>query len=119
MVHTTIDLDKQQLAREAIATKMGDIGPSSALVTINPRNGYILAMASSADYADTKFNLAAQGERQPGSSFKVFALMTALRKGVNPNTHALHVGVADRASTTPSTARRSTSRPTAARAAAT
>jgi len=86
VVHTTIDLDKQKLAREAIANKMGDIGPSSALVTINPRNGYILAMASSADYADTKFNLAAQGERQPGSSFKVFALMTALRNGVNPNT---------------------------------
>jgi penicillin-binding protein 1A len=86
VVHTTIDLDKQKLAREAIATKMGNIGPSSALVTINPRNGYILAMASSADYADTKFNLAAQGERQPGSSFKVFALMTALRNGVNPNT---------------------------------
>jgi penicillin-binding protein 1A len=86
VVHTTIDLDMQRKARQAIADKLGDIGPSSALVTINPRNGYILAMASSADYAQTKFNLAAQGERQPGSSFKVFALMTALRNGVNPNT---------------------------------
>jgi penicillin-binding protein 1A len=85
VVHTTIDLDKQRKAREAIASQMGDIGPSSAIVTINPRNGYILAMASSADYADTKFNLAAQGARQPGSSFKVFALMTALREGVNPS----------------------------------
>ena len=85
VVHTTIDLEKQKEAREAIKTKLGDIGPSSALVTINPKNGYILAMASSADYAETKFNLAAQGERQPGSSFKVFALMTALRRGVNPN----------------------------------
>jgi penicillin-binding protein 1A len=85
IVHTTIDLEKQRLAREAIKTKLGDAGPSSALVTINPRNGYILAMASSADYAETKFNLAAQGERQPGSAFKVFALMTALRRGVNPN----------------------------------
>jgi penicillin-binding protein 1A len=85
VVHTTIDLEKQKLARQAIADKLGDIGPSSALVTIDPRNGYILAMASSADYADSKFNLAAQGERQPGSSFKVFALMTALRNGVNPN----------------------------------
>src|SRR5215217_4947815 len=85
VVHTTIDLDMQRAAREAIKTKLGDIGPSSALVTINPRNGYILAMASSADYAETKFNLAAQGQRQPGSSFKVFALMTALRNGVDPN----------------------------------
>jgi penicillin-binding protein 1A len=85
VVHTTIDLDMQRKAREAIATQLGDIGPSSALVTINPRNGYILAMASSADYADSKFNLAAQGERQPGSSFKTMALMTALRNGVDPN----------------------------------
>jgi penicillin-binding protein 1A len=85
IVHTTIDLEKQRQAREAIKVKMGDIGPSSAIVTINPKNGYIVAMASSGDYADTKFNLAAQGARQPGSSFKVFALMTALRRGVNPN----------------------------------
>ena len=35
--------------------------------------------------AKSKFNLAAQGHRQPGSSFKVMALMTALRQGVNPN----------------------------------
>jgi len=85
VVHTTIDLDMQHKARAAINSQLGDIGPSSALVTINPKNGYILAMASSADYADSKFNLAAQGERQPGSSFKTMALMTALRKGVNPH----------------------------------
>jgi len=85
IVHTTIDLDMQRKAREAIATQLGDAGPSSALVTINPKNGYILAMASTGDYADSKFNLAAQGERQPGSSFKTMALMTALRRGVDPN----------------------------------
>jgi penicillin-binding protein 1A len=85
VVHTTIDLDKQRQAREAIRTQMGGAGPSSAIVTINPRNGYILAMASSGDYNESKFNLAAQGARQPGSSFKTFALMTALRNGVNPS----------------------------------
>ncbi len=84
VVHTTINLKMQEKARAAISSQMGDIGPSSALVTLNPRNGYILAMASSGDYADSKFNLAAQGERQPGSSFKTMALMTALRNGVNP-----------------------------------
>ena len=57
---------------------------SSAIVTIDPKNGYIKAMASSADYGKSKFNLAAQGHRQPGSTFKVMALMTALRKGVDP-----------------------------------
>jgi penicillin-binding protein 1A len=84
-VRTTIDLRKQEEARNAIAAKMGDIGPSSAVVTINPHNGYIEAMASSGKYDKSQFNLAAQGHRQPGSSFKVMALMTALRQGVDPD----------------------------------
>jgi penicillin-binding protein 1A len=84
-VYTTIDLKKQREARDAIAKKMGNIGPSSAIVSVDPRNGDILAMASSAQYGKSKFNLAAQGHRQPGSSFKVMALMTALRLGVDPN----------------------------------
>jgi penicillin-binding protein 1A len=85
VVHTTIDLEKQQQARAAIETRMGDIGPSSAVVSIDPRNGRILAMASSGDYGESKFNLAAQGHRQPGSAFKTMALMTALRQGVDPD----------------------------------
>ena len=84
-VYTTINLKKQQEARAAIADKMGNIGPSSAIVTINPKNGDIVAMASSAEYGKSNFNLAAQGHRQPGSAFKVMALMTALREGVDPN----------------------------------
>ena len=84
-VRTTIDLREQEAAREAIATQMGDIGPSSAVVTVNPRNGYIVTMASSARYDRSQFNLAAQGRRQPGSAFKVMALMTALRQGVDPD----------------------------------
>jgi penicillin-binding protein 1A len=83
-VDTTIDLKKQQEARAAINGRLAGIGPSSAIVTIDPKNGYIKAMASSADYGKSKFNLAAQGHRQPGSTFKVMALMTALRKGVDP-----------------------------------
>jgi penicillin-binding protein 1A len=84
-VRTTVDLKKQQQAREAIAERLGDVGPSAAIVTINPKNGYIEAMASSADYGESKFNLAAQGHRQPGSTFKIMALMTALRNGVDPD----------------------------------
>ena len=85
-VHTTIDLDKQDAARTAIAGRIAGIGPSSAIVTIDPDNGEIVTMASSADYGKSKFNLAAQGHRQPGSSFKTMALMAALRRGVDPDT---------------------------------
>src|SRR4029078_4452235 len=84
-VRTTVDHKNQQEARAAIAERLGDIGPSSAIVTINPKNGYIEAMASTASYAESKFNLAAQGHRQPGSTFKVLALMAALRAGVDPD----------------------------------
>jgi penicillin-binding protein 1A len=85
VVHTTIDLEKQRQARAAIDERMGDIGPSAAVVSIDPRNGYIRAMASSGDYGQSKFNLAAQGHRQAGSAFKTMALMTALRQGVDPD----------------------------------
>ena len=84
-VYTTIDLDKQEKARATIADHLGGVGPSSAIVTLNPRNGYIEAMASSGDYGQSNFNLAAQGHRRPGSTFKVMALMTALRRGVDPD----------------------------------
>jgi penicillin-binding protein 1A len=96
-VDTTIQLKKQAAARRAINGRLAGIGPSSAIVTIDPRNGYIKAMASSADYGKSKFNLAAQGHRQPGSTFKVMVLMTALRRGVDPrsttyNSHHLAKG---------------------------
>ena len=94
-VRTTVDLKKQQQARAAIAERLGDVGPSSAIVTINPKNGYIEAMASSADYGESKFNLAAQGHRQPGSTFKIMALMAALRAGVDPDSTQLRLALAD------------------------
>ena len=84
-IHTTINLKMQQQARSAINGVLGFPGaPKSAIVTIHPRNGHILAMASSAKYADTKFNLASQGKRQPGSTFKIMGLMAALDRGVSP-----------------------------------
>jgi penicillin-binding protein 1A len=86
-VKTTIDLKLQQAARKAIGDTLTFANPpSSAIVTIDPSNGYIRAMASSADYGHSKFNLAAQGHRQPGSTFKVMGLMAALDAGVSPST---------------------------------
>ena len=60
-------------------------GPSAAIVTIDPANGKIRAMASSGTYQDSKFNLAAQGHRQPGSAFKTFVLTAAIRAGMDPD----------------------------------
>jgi penicillin-binding protein 1A len=56
--------------------------PASALVTINPHNGEILAMASTTKFRQSQFNLAAQGKRQAGSTFKVFTLTQAIQDGI-------------------------------------
>ena len=85
-VYTTVDLDLQKAARKAIAGQLYESGePSAAIVSIDPRTGYIRAMASSGKYGKNKFNYAAQGHRQPGSTAKVWVLMTALRDGVDPD----------------------------------
>ena len=84
-VYTTIDPKKQEEGRQSIQAQLGQKGdPSSAIVSIEPRTGYIRAMASSGTYNDRTFNLAAQGHRQPGSSFKTMVLVTAIREGVDP-----------------------------------
>ena len=86
-VHTTIDPELQEAGREAIENNLYySTDPSAAVVSIDPDNGYVKAMASSGSYADPQFNLAAQGHRQPGSAFKTFALTTAVRRGIDPDT---------------------------------
>jgi penicillin-binding protein 1A len=86
-VHSTIDLNVQRIARQAITKWLTDPnGPSAALVAVDPRTGKLLAMIGGNNYRKSQFNLAVQGERQPGSSFKPFVLATALRQGISPAT---------------------------------
>jgi penicillin-binding protein 1A len=85
-VYTTIDLNKQRLARKAIAEVLDEPGdPASAIVTIDPHNGDIEAMAESESYEQSQYNLAADGHRQPGSTFKAIDLADALSRGIDPN----------------------------------
>jgi penicillin-binding protein 1A len=84
-VHTTLSPELQRVGRAAIAEALYEpTDPASAFVSIDPRNGDIRAMVNSTDYADDQFNLAAQGHRQPGSTFKAFVLTTALKQGIDP-----------------------------------
>src|SRR4051794_28577090 len=84
-VHTTIDPELQQVGLEAMRSTLPySTDPSSAFVSIDPSNGHIRAMVSSSNYGDSQFNLAAQGHRQPGSTFKTFVLTTAIKQGVDP-----------------------------------
>jgi penicillin-binding protein 1A len=87
-VKTTIDLQLQQIARQAVAKWLppdGE-GPTAALVAIDPSSGAVLAMVGGENYHRSQFNLAVQGRRQPGSSFKPFVLATAVEDGIAPST---------------------------------
>ena len=87
-VYTTLDLGLQKLARASIAKVLKDPeGPQAALVAIDNDSGAVLAMVGGSNYRESQFNLAVQGERQPGSAFKPFVLATALAEGVSPATH--------------------------------
>ena len=89
-VYTTINLKLQQEAEDAIHSHVGgsvlNAQPAAALATVDPANGNVLAIASSATYQQTKFDFPVQAERQTGSAFKVFALMTLIHDyDGNPN----------------------------------
>ncbi len=87
-VYTTIDPRFQKLGAQAIRdTLYESTDPASAIVSINPANGAIRAMVSVTPSGQkSQFNLAAQGKRQAGSSFKTFVLTEAIRRGMDPDT---------------------------------
>ncbi|HLH66088.1 MAG TPA: transglycosylase domain-containing protein [Solirubrobacteraceae bacterium] len=92
-IRTTIDLPMQQAAQEAIAENLpeGPGEPVAALVAIDNRTGQVRAMVGGPlvdgrpDFAAYPFNIATEGERQPGSAFKPFTLAVALEHGYGPS----------------------------------
>ena len=89
-VYTTIQPRLQTAAQSAVdscSVCYPDGGPASALASINPSNGEIVALASTQRYSlNSQFNFAAHAQRQPGSSFKVYDLTTAIKQGIDPDT---------------------------------
>ncbi|MBN2026831.1 MAG: PBP1A family penicillin-binding protein, partial [Actinobacteria bacterium] len=84
-VYTTIDLNLQKYAEDAITSTLNREGdPSAALCAVDPRSGEIKAMVGGQDYSELQYNIAAQGGRQPGSAFKGFVLTTAISNGISP-----------------------------------
>ncbi|MBV8066290.1 MAG: transglycosylase domain-containing protein [Actinobacteria bacterium] len=88
VVHTTLDWRWQQEAERAIKTTLNRSNdPASALVAIDPSSGAIRTMASVVPgKPNYQFNLAVQGKRQAGSSFKLFVLTDAILRGIDPFT---------------------------------
>jgi penicillin-binding protein 1A len=85
VVKTTLDSRMQEAATTAIANWLPYTGgPRASMVAIENKTGKVRAMVGGDDYAKSSFNLATQGQRQPGSSFKPFVLAEALRQGISP-----------------------------------
>src|SRR5438132_4666250 len=75
---TTLDLDLQRLAADAIAHQLDRLDktyasrgqtPQAALVALDSKTGKVLAMIGGRDYAQSQLNRATDAERQPGSVF--------------------------------------------------
>lgn len=87
-IHTTLVPDQQIAAEAAVSSVLTEDGPQAALVAVDPRTGHVTSLVGGIDYYDpqnptAQFNLATQGLRQPGSSFKPFVLAAALQEGVD------------------------------------
>lgn len=86
-IYTTLDMKMQTYAEQAVEYGMELVRQRNANITqaaviaIDPETGAILAMVGGVDYKKSKFNRAWQALRQPGSSFKPFVYITALREG--------------------------------------
>jgi penicillin-binding protein 1A len=85
-IKTTLDLELQRAAEHAIEGYLAySGGPTASLVAIENSTGEVRAMVGGRNYNESPFNLATEGERQPGSSFKAFDLAGALQDGISPD----------------------------------
>jgi len=87
-VRTTIDAGLQTLAadvvRRMLETEGTAIGATQAALFAMRPDGQVVAVIGGVDYGATQFNRAVQARRQPGSLFKLFVYLAALRSGLAP-----------------------------------
>ncbi len=90
VVETSIDPTLQAAAEKALTDELALKGQKldvaqGALVAITPE-GAVRAMVGGRNYAESQFNRAVAAKRQPGSAFKPFVYLTALERGLTPET---------------------------------
>jgi penicillin-binding protein 1B len=87
-VYTTLDLNLQRAAQDAVRTGLAVVDetlakrkrrvrPQAALVAVDPRSGEVLALVGGRSYNQSQFNRATSARRQPGSVFKPFVYLAA------------------------------------------
>ena len=90
VVETSIDPALQLLAEQALSEELamrgGKLGvDQGAVISMSP-DGSVRAMVGGRDYSESQFNRAVAAKRQPGSAFKPFVYLTALERGLTPET---------------------------------
>ena len=97
IVKTTLDQNLQNIALKSAQYHIGQLRQAhnmsnAAVVVIDPHNGAIRTLVGNIDpnsSTDGAFDVASQGFRQPGSSFKPFIYATAFQQGISPGTPVL------------------------------
>ena len=83
-IHTTFDAHLQRVAEEAVRDLVPPSQFTASVAVMNPQTGDVLALVGGPNFHDAQYNLATQGARQPGSTFKMITLATALENGYSP-----------------------------------
>ncbi len=82
-IHTTLELPLQQQAERVV--RNAGLGRAQVALVAMRTDGRIVAMVGGKNYERNAFNRATQARRQPGSTFKLFVYLAALRNGWSPN----------------------------------
>ncbi|MEA2985060.1 MAG: penicillin-binding protein [Alphaproteobacteria bacterium] len=90
VIETSIDPALQVIAEKALAEELAQKGgkygvTQGAVVTMTP-DGTVRALVGGRDYSESQFNRAVSAKRQPGSAFKPFVYLTAIERGLTPDT---------------------------------
>ena len=105
-IHLTIDLNAQELARQALKFGYDEIKKrdqfvdtqeswsselNGALISMENDSGRVIAMVGGIDYTQSSFNRVTQTKRQPGSAVKPFLYQIGLNLGYSPQSNLLDI----------------------------
>ena len=84
-IETTLDPKLFDGTVAAVSARLGEPGdPITAVASVAPGDGAVSNLFGGLDYVATQFGYADRGVRQPGSAFKPFVYLAALRDGIDP-----------------------------------
>jgi membrane peptidoglycan carboxypeptidase len=89
IIETQLDPKQQTQAEVALRNAVNNNGGTyrfsqGAVVTLDADTGAVVALVGGTDYKTSQFNRATQAQRQPGSTFKLFAYTAAVEQGISP-----------------------------------